>query len=128
MTEKFVIKFTNKLKLKSTNKTKTCTNCLKEENISQFIHLQSGDITDFCLTCRTKRIDQSHKRKEKLKLIIDKLRSVPCEICGDNNPEHHQFDHIIPNEKTMMVTAARTIKQKYEEAKKCRILCMNCHR
>ena len=61
----------------------------------------------------------------------DYLLNKQCVVCGENNPLTLQFDHKSKYIKTdNMANLFRTsvsIKELEEEAKKCRILCANCH-
>lgn len=51
-----------------------------------------------------------------------------CVICGENNPLFLQFDHIDPKTKDKKNFKNPSIKRLKEEYKKCRILCVWCHR
>jgi len=69
--------------------------------------------------------------RERYEWKYDYLIDRQCVICGESNPLTLQFDHKSKYIKTdNMANLFRTsvsIKELEEEAKKCRILCANCH-
>lgn len=57
----------------------------------------------------------------------DYKKRFGCKDCGYN--EHHvalQFDHI-SGDKKFNVSTAGSLRAFYEEAKKCEVVCANCH-
>lgn len=101
----------------------------------------TGRQTQFCsLKCRNSINAQTHQRygnqkfkyiqrkKELMKIIGDK-----CSCCGYNkNLSALEFHHIDPKTKKFTLDARKLPNSKFEdclkEAKKCMIICANCHR
>lgn len=50
-----------------------------------------------------------------------------CLICGYKDWRALEFHHLDPSKKEITIGRVMTIKRKEEEAKKCVILCRNCH-
>lgn len=79
---------------------------------------------------------QAEKRKIKKarsKVMVDKLRDVPCADCGVKYPTWiMDFDHRNPAEKLANVSSLRASggseKRIQEEIAKCDLVCANCHR
>jgi hypothetical protein len=72
-------------------------------------------------------------RTERRKRWIDKYKiSQGCEICGYN--EHAvalDFDHINPDDKSFSISGyliKSTLLKLFNEIRKCRVICSNCHR
>ena len=109
------------------NRQKKCPVCLKEKKICNFISLINGTETATCLECReTGNNRDCYKEKYK---VLKALRMAlpPCEFCGDDDPNHKEFDHIDPSTKLGDVSAL-PIKRMIAEAPKCRSACTKCHR
>lgn len=54
-----------------------------------------------------------------------------CAVCGETHPATFDFHHIDPATKTASVNELvrdGRFSRAYEEAKKCIVLCANCHR
>lgn len=103
-----------------------CICCKKLFNITHFISETNGKQTKKCKLCRTQSKQSIQTVAEQYKKL--KLTLPPCEMCGDDNPDHKEFDHIDPEKKTCKVGWCRTLEKLEEEYKKCRCLCMKCHR
>ncbi len=61
--------------------------------------------------------------------FIDMLGSK-CQVCGyDEHIAAFDFHHIVPSEKSFnLMGSTRTVSEKLiKEAKKCALLCANCH-
>ena len=59
----------------------------------------------------------------------DEIKSKSsCVICGENNPLLLEFDHIDPKTKNKNNFKNPSVKRLKEEYKKCRVLCVWCHR
>jgi len=69
------------------------------------------------------------RRRDRKKEILDAIgRAAKCERCGyDRCIAALDFHHREPHEKDSLVTAL-PIGRAIEEAKKCVVLCANCHR
>lgn len=112
---------------------KACTQCKKPYDISHFVSLQNGKETMHCKTCRIKDIKRARNpssKRFKLNQLYQKIKSElpPCELCGDDDIEHKEFDHIDPVTKIREVTNMTSFELMRAEAAKCRSLCKKCHR
>lgn len=70
------------------------------------------------------------KHRDKKRIIIDNLKSVPCADCGVSYPPYiMQFDHRPDKTKFKNVSNmwSYSIARILEEASKCDIVCANCH-
>ena len=79
-----------------------------------------------------KKIDEYNLGlRERYEWKYDYLLDRQCVVCGESNPLALQFDHKSKYIKTdNMANLFRnkvTIKELEKEAKKCRVLCANCH-
>ena len=85
--------------------------------------------------------DQSQRRKDQIKAAVktrrQKIRSMlldefgrKCSKCGYDKCEAAlEFHHLDPNEKELKIaTNSRSYDLILEEARKCVLLCANCHR
>ncbi len=118
---------------------KICVKCKRDLPINQFKSVVNGLTTKNCLYCRELSTNSQHKSTSayfKTKQHYQNLKnnSEPCISCGDNNPEHKEFDHIDPkgkinieNKKVCCVHNCNTIESMNKEVKKCQILCRKCH-
>ena len=69
-------------------------------------------------------------RQIKNKLELVNIFGGKCEICNNNNFIVLCFHHIDPNSKKFEISDKIRLSYNdlYEEAKKCQLLCQNCHR
>lgn len=70
-----------------------------------------------------------HRQKRKLELI--KIMGNKCALCGYNKAiTALEFHHINPEEKSYWLSSGncKTIEEDLNEAKKCILVCANCHR
>ncbi len=126
---------------------KICTKCNKNKKISGYRkYARSNDnLTSWCKECFAeydrKRYQNGDKiRKETNNLnrrlrnkafIKDYLQNNPCVECGDSDWWALDFDHIDQKTKHKEITyfiSENGIKSMKEEIKKCRVLCVKCHR
>lgn len=81
-----------------------------------------------CKKCRSERVSQ--RRREAKRVLVMEAGGMCC-ICGyDRHPGALEFHHIDPNEKVRHISNdGRTISlaELRLEAKKCVLLCSNCH-
>lgn len=123
-----------------------CIECLKTKPADDFrwINIALGYRAPRCKPCdaifrsytypdRKADIIASNKRQyEKLRLLLDSLKTDPCCDCGKNFPvEAMDFDHIDPTTKIDKISAM--IYKGSEplllaEVAKCELVCANCHR
>lgn len=70
------------------------------------------------------------RRKQKVKRILVDEAGGCCAICGyDRTVINLHFHHVVPAEKTFRLGMAtgRSLDTFREEAKKCVLVCANCH-
>lgn len=70
-----------------------------------------------------------HRQKRKTELI--RIMGGKCALCGyDRTPAVLELHHLNPEEKDFGLSSGncRKIEEDIEEAKKCILLCANCHR
>lgn len=75
--------------------------------------------------------ERRQKRQHRTAELIRRLKSQPCADCHKKFPPYvMDFDHRDPNTKRFSMSAGRnrTINLVEEEAKKCDVVCANCHR
>jgi transposase-like protein len=81
-----------------------------------------------CKRCRSEAVS---RRRRKLKAALVAEAGGRCRICGyDKNPRALEFHHLDPLTKRMPLSAAGiayALETLREEAKKCVLLCANCH-
>jgi transposase len=81
-----------------------------------------------CSKCRREAVSR-WRRRAKLKLID--AAGGSCILCGyDRHPAALHFHHLDPTEKRCTLSRAghtRNLEEALEEAKKCVLLCANCH-
>jgi transposase len=81
-----------------------------------------------CAKCRHQAVSR-WRRRAKLKLI--QAAGGACVLCGyDRHPAALHFHHLDPAEKRYSLSRAghtRNFAEALEEAKKCVLLCANCH-
>jgi transposase len=81
-----------------------------------------------CSKCRREAVSR-WRRRAKLKLID--AAGGSCVLCGyDKHPSALHFHHLDPGEKRCTLSRAghtRNFEEALEEAKKCVLLCANCH-
>jgi transposase len=81
-----------------------------------------------CLECR-KRAVSKWRRRAKLKLVA--AAGGCCVLCGyDRHPGALHFHHLDPTQRRYTLSRAghtRSFAEALDEAKKCVLLCANCH-
>lgn len=106
---------------------KKCTACKEIKNTTEFYNKRGRPASE-CKKCFNKRtIKNTTGRKKK---ILDELNIHACQICQYSKCIGAlEFHHIDPDTKVKHVTPHRVgFKKALEEAKKCMVLCANCHR
>jgi len=122
----------NELEIKNV---KTCSNCKKEYDNSQFINVLTKKTTKNCANCRIPKIKINEEDEYSLKKYILSLKiNKKCNNCEDNNIEHLEFDHfdsegkIDENNKKLKCVGQLDTKELIDiEVKKCVLLCAKCH-
>jgi hypothetical protein len=76
-----------------------------------------------CLSCQTT------KRRWKSRIKLLEMLGNKCVKCGfSGSPASLQFHHVNPGNKKYTLFSKNLLrKDRYEEARKCVILCANCH-
>lgn len=95
-----------------------------------------GD-TEFCLDrrgyyrCKRCRADAVSRRRRRVKTILVREAGGACCICGyDRNMRALHFHHVEPSKKRHEINArgvALALETLRAEARKCVLLCSNCH-
>jgi NAD-dependent dihydropyrimidine dehydrogenase PreA subunit len=79
-----------------------------------------------------KKTKQTSKRKRRMYWINKYKCAKGCELCGYNaHGVALDFDHIDPSNKIFNVSSRfmnLSLVKIFEELRKCRVLCANCHR
>lgn len=72
------------------------------------------------------------KWRMRLKALLIELWGGKCQSCGYvGHPSAFDFHHVDPSTKSFNISIGGLTRSKfksYEEAKKCVLLCANCHR
>lgn len=115
--------------------TRKCRWCAQLKlKLSQFPKKSIGVFGPICLECLSKprkpekEIDR--ERRIQKRRFIAALKNHPCADCGVRFPPIvMDFDHV-RGEKKLSVSLAASRKKEIilEEAKKCDVVCSNCHR
>lgn len=116
-------------------KTKKCTVCEQEKELTEFY--KRGDNSDLemsvCKDCFKEGTNESRRKRGKpRKTELIRLFGGKCAHCGGEfHPEVYDFHHVDPSTKSFSIGGRGLLKPFdliLEEAKKCIMLCSNCHR
>lgn len=81
--------------------------------------------------CRKCSYEYLRTRQKKVKKLLVEEHGGKCVICGYNKCiQALEFHHVDPSTKSFSISAnskAASIKKLTEEAKKCILVCANCH-
>ena len=71
----------------------------------------------------------SNTRRKNISLLKEEHGGC-CSLCGYNkNPAALEFHHLDPNKKeSKVIGSTSSLEKQREEAKKCILVCANCHR
>ena len=109
--------------MKSKFTTKTC----KHHGETEFV--LEGRNAYRCKKCRS---DSVTKRRQTIKIKLIYEFGGKCKICNyDKCVRSLEFHHLDPNEKSFALAqtgVTRSYDKALEEAKKCILVCSNCHR
>jgi Homeodomain-like domain-containing protein len=87
-----------------------------------------GDGGTRCLQCRSEAVVL---RRRRVKAALVEAAGGGCELCGyDRSSVALQFHHVDPEHKSFGIAefgVARSLEGALEEARKCVLLCANCH-
>ena len=68
------------------------------------------------------------KYRQKIRDIINKVKSVGCYICGEKEPCCLDFHHLRDKEFVISAATDVSVERLTKELEKCIVLCSNCHR
>lgn len=142
-------------KIKKTNSTKTrykiCSRCEIKKPVKSFDkQTLKGKVyyKPYCSACKSKRHRENHPevrkgitdrgktkyRAKQLQMKYDLMKSIEqtvCKECGYTDIRALVFHHRDPHEKSFEISYGFTHSYSFEtlleEAKKCDVLCQNCH-
>ncbi len=81
--------------------------------------------------CKRCRMDRVARRRRKLKAMLVEEAGGCCCLCGyDRYLGALQFHHLVPSEKRLQISwngVTQSIARLRAEARKCVLLCSNCH-
>ena len=84
-----------------------------------------------CKECKAKRSAQQRQRYARINKLIEEIKDVPCQDCGNTfPPECMDFDHA-RGEKSFTIgqmKAHYSRRRLLDEIDKCDVVCANCHR
>jgi len=106
---------------------KTCTKCKKDKDLTEFSRKKSNSdlFYSWCKHCLC-----SHNRttyKERKQQILNALNLKECNICGYDKCIASLHFHHTDNNKEFTISGNQSLKRSIEEAKKCILVCANCH-
>ena len=101
--------------------------------------IQTSHLTNHLIQscgCLSAQVNHSGKRvidiRKRVKIALVEAFGHKCAYCGlEDNPVLYDFHHINPEEKTFGISGGKTTRSQqayFDEAKKCILLCSNCHR
>lgn len=116
-------------------KHRKCRECARIYNL-KYYNSHKKHYAEYRFQNKEKRnrtnVEISRRKRLERYLIIDKLKSVPCNECGKIFPPYvMDFDHKDPSIKIADINAIVgrfSWKRVLEEINKCNVLCVNCHR
>lgn len=110
---------TKKLEKQNVEEIRHCKICYKN-----YVKTKNNKLLNKCGSCHANK----NKKKNKIKLVM--LFGGKCNKCGYNKCVHSLvFHHKNPQEKKFTISGhhSRSLETLMEEAKKCELLCSNCH-
>ena len=121
-----------------------CTSCKKDKPLSEF--RRNKNLKDgyqyYCKSCASGRIktDYDEKYAEKVRertysrfklhrAFLNKVKSIGCRLCSENEPVCLDFHHRDPSKKEFVISERRntSMERLINEIEKCEVLCKNCH-
>ena len=102
----------------------------KRHGVVEFAQYSRGPNKGFIWTCKRCVGEAVTRRKQKLKRILVEEAGGCCAICGyDRCIVNLGFHHVDPSKKSfaMSMAVGKSIARFREEAKKCVLVCANCH-
>jgi 5-methylcytosine-specific restriction endonuclease McrA len=98
--------------------------------LTEFAQYSAGPKRGYRWSCKRCVGEAVTRRKQKLKRILVEEAGGRCTVCGyDRCIVNLGFHHIHPSQKSfaMSMGVGRSIAAFREEAKKCVLVCANCH-
>lgn len=96
----------------------------------QTCHLTDGSITS--CGCTRKKSQKVIDFRKRVKIALVEAFGHKCAFCGlVDDPIIYDFHHLNPSEKEFGIASSKTTRSRQaylDEAKKCVLLCSNCHR
>jgi hypothetical protein len=107
---------------------KTCTQCKQTKSIDSFTKKKSkiGKYYSWCKVCLS--IYNRKKFKNRKQEILDILKIKECVRCGYKKYLGALEFHHEKGDKKFNLSKNQSIERSIEEAKKCIVLCSNCHK
>jgi hypothetical protein len=109
---------------------KSCSVCKLHKPFSDFYRRGGNRSTEFTSECRDCFRDRMHNRHQKHKDILVKEHGGKCSRCEYSVSQRIlHFHHIDPTTKSFEIAdkLSANLDILREEAKKCILLCPNCH-
>ena len=105
-----------------------CSKCQTDKPATEYYAKPGRKITHReCKTCFKKRMGNRHQRH---KMALVEEHGGCCQRCGYNScPRILSFHHLDPSIKLFTISAklSSNLEVLREEARKCLLLCPNCH-
>ena len=112
-------------------KTKICSHCGKEKNVSEFTKNKRKK-DGLCYWCKQCRKEYDRRNNKEIKEWIDTIKlGIGCQVCGYNKcAEALEFHHRNPKEKNFTISSLPTTRKEIllQEMEKCILLCATHHR
>lgn len=107
---------------------KTCTKCNLTKTINLFTEKKNkpGKYYSWCKECLS--IHNRKNFKNRKQEILKILNITECSKCGYNRYMGALEFHHAKGDKKFALSKNHSIQQSLEEAKKCVVLCSNCHK
>jgi cytochrome c553 len=98
--------------------------------LTEFAHYSAGPKHGFRWRCKRCVGEAVTRRKQKMKRILVNEAGGRCAVCGyDRCIVNLTFHHIDPSKKSFSMSAktGKSLASFRKEAKKCVLVCANCH-
>ena len=107
---------------------KTCPKCNQTKNITLFTK-KKKDPTKYYSWCKDcLSIHNRKKYKNRKQEILKVLNITCCSKCGYNKYMGALEFHHTTQDKNFNISKNHSLRQSLDEAKKCIVLCSNCHK
>lgn len=102
----------------------------ERHGVTEFANYSAGPSRGYRWCCKRCVGEAVTRRKQKLKRILVDEAGGRCSVCGYNACVINLgFHHVDPNQKSfeMSMRSGKSIARFRDEAKKCVLVCANCH-